>query len=384
MKITFKIILKSLLFLPFFFALIHQSDSVNVVDTFILQYSNNWLIGVVLPSLVLSIILYVLVNTRLRDWAISIMNGGPYLSILIFMLFVWLFVTVEVGLRSFHTKHTPSPFHVGMNYLGYRGSVISLFKSENDIYVAAIGGSTTYGNGVDWWEAWPAYTEDRLNAQYNILNHKRFHIANLGLEAAGLDCGIRRFEHFDRMYDFDVLVIHAGYNGLGDWCQLWLPINTRLRDVSLLFYMVLDFVEQQEWYTRNSFWNLNITKDDEDWIQRDTNSEFINVYLEFVSEVLSRGIKVVTILQPGLSGTSSGDELKHHQNIDELKLTLAVRADDLGLRLVEEFNHLDDFVIIDLTDVPDKYKFDSVHLNANGNKYISEFIASSISNVISK
>ena len=70
------------------------------------------------------------------------------------MFLIWVFTTIEVGLRSLSSKHTPSPLHVGMNYMGYRGPVLSIIKPEDTRYIAAVGGSTTYGNGVDWWQAW--------------------------------------------------------------------------------------------------------------------------------------------------------------------------------------------------------------------------------------
>jgi hypothetical protein len=308
------------------------------------------------------------------------MNGGPYISLLALMFLLWFFVTIEVGLRSMTSKHTPSPLHVGMNYMGYRGPFLSLFTPEDTLYVAAIGGSTTYGNGVDWWEAWPAYFEEYLNEQGQIEHKHWFRVANLGLEAAGLDCGIRRFRHFSKFYKFDVLVIHTGYNGVGNWCQLWLPINTRLRDVSLLIHVAMEFLEGQQSYMNivESAHRVIVTED-KYRITNELDEKFVQIYLEFVEDVLQNGTKVVAILQPNPTSQFAGAEMRDPSLSDDLKRILELRGDILGSSLLERFGHLDRFVLVDLHDVDiDIYRADSIHLMPEGNRYISEIIASGL------
>jgi len=58
---------------------------------------------------------------------------------------------------------------------------------------------------------------------------------------------------------------------------------------------------------------------------------------------------------------------------------LELRGDTLGTRLMERFGHLDRFVLVDLHAVNiDKYRADSIHLMPEGNRHISEIIASKL------
>ena len=58
---------------------------------------------------------------------------------------------------------------------------------------------------------------------------------------------------------------------------------------------------------------------------------------------------------------------------------LELRGDTLGTSLMERFGHLDTFVLVDLHAVNiDKYRADSIHLMPEGNRHISEIIASKL------
>ena len=383
MSKTIKMVGLTVIFLPFAFSLLHQSESAiggSKLWFSFLPYSNNWIVGMILPSLGISITSIVLLSTPVRVRAMRLINGGPYISLLAIMFLIWVFTTIEVGLRSLSSKHTPSPLHVGMNYMGYRGPVLSIIKPEDTRYIAAVGGSTTYGNGVDWWQAWPAYFEEHLNVNGQTYDKYRFRMANLGLEAAGLDCGIRRFRHFSKLYKFDTLVIHAGYNGIGDWCQLWLPINTKLRDVSLLIHVVMEFLEGQTSYM-NMMESAHIVMgtDDKYSVANESNDKFVQIYVEFVEDVLRNGIKVVAILQPSPASQFVGSEIRDTSTADNLMQILELRGDILGLSLMERFGHLERFVLVDLQAVDlDKYRADSIHLTPEGNRYISEIIAAKL------
>ena len=367
------------LLLPFWFSLSHKSESASTdaVGWFhFLPYSSNWLIGMIVPSLALSLICIGLVSTPVRTRATRILKGGPYLSVLTLTLAAWIFVVTEVGLRSVIATRTPSPLHVGMNYLGYRGPVLPLGKPEGTTYVAAIGGSTTYGSaGVDWWEAWPAYFETFLNAESAAPRGRRFRVANLGLEGAGLDCGIRRFRHFSRFYEFDALVVHAGYNGVGDWCQYWLPIGTKPRDVSLLIRLVTDFLEGRELYVR-SIERLHTVLGFGDKDNIDGQLGFHELYLDFVDSLLRKGVLVVAIRQPASDSSLAGSEMRYPDKAEELEKRLTARGDRLGLELLERFSGAQGFALVDLHDVNlDGLRADSIHLVPEGNKMIARIIA---------
>ena len=383
MSKTIKMLGLAVICLPLVFSLLHQSESaIGQSGSWLafLPYSNNWIVGMILPSFGISIAIIVLLSGPVRIRAMRLLNSGPYLSLLALMFLVWFFVTIEVGLRSLSSKHTPSPLHVGMNYIGYRGPVLSIIKPEDTHYIAAIGGSTTYGNGVDWWEAWPAYFEEYLNVDGTTKNHHIFRVANLGLEAAGFDCGIRRFRHFSNLYKFDVLVIHAGYNGIGDWCQLWLPINTKLRDVSLLIHVVMEFLEGQTSYMNMmELVHRVVVTMDKNTDANESTEDFVQMYVEFVADVLRNGTKVVAILQPRPASQLAGSEISDTNKVDDLMQRLALRGDILGSSLIKRFGDFDEFILVDLHGVDiDQYRADSIHLMPEGNRYISEIIASKL------
>lgn len=364
------------LLLPFWFSLAHSSESVTMETGRWFPWSANWLVGVVLPCLALSLICISLLSPAVRTRATRILNGGPYLSVLTLTLVAWAIVTAEVGLRSVSTR-TPSPLHVGLNYLGYRGPVVSLAKPDNLIYVAAIGGSTTYGNKVDWWEAWPAYLETFLNAKNETQYLPRVRVVNLGLEAAGLDCGIRRFRHFSRLYEFDALVVHAGYNAVGDWCQYWLPIGTQLRDVSLLILLVMEFLEEQDFY-RMSVERLHMVleNEDNDNLESQSDDSFQNMYLDFVDVLLREDMMVMAVRQPRSASELAGSEMRYPDTAKELEKRLTARGDRLGLELLERFSDEQGFVLVDLHDVNlGGLRSDSIHLLPEGNKKIAQIIA---------
>ena len=382
MRRTVKVAVSVGLLLPFRFSLSHSSKSVTTEtggQFHFLPYSSKWLVGVVLPCLALSLICIALVSPAVRTLATRILNGGPYLSVLTLALVAWAVVTAEVGLRSVTATGygSISPLHAGMNYLGYIGPVVPLVKPVRTTYVAAIGGSTTYGAGVDWWEAWPAYLETFLNAENGTQRRPRFRAVNLGLDGAGLDCAIRRFRHFSRFYDFDVLVIHAGYNGVWDWCQYWLPIGTKPKNISLLIYLVTEFLERQDFY-RMSVERLQVVHgvEDNDNVESQSDDSFRNMYLEFVDVSLREDVMVMAVRQPRSAHELAGSEMRYPDTAKKLEKRLTARGDRLGLELLERFSGEQGFALVDLHNVNlDGLRADSIHLWPEGNKKIARIIA---------
>src|SRR4051812_3978846 len=73
--------------------------------------------------------------------------------------------------------HKRSERSAGLNRWGYRGPVVGR-KQPGEIRVAVLGGSTVFGYGVMWDEAFPALLEQRLNA--GARDGARFTVVNLG------------------------------------------------------------------------------------------------------------------------------------------------------------------------------------------------------------
>jgi lysophospholipase L1-like esterase len=99
----------------------------------------------------------------------------------------------------------------GVNIWGYRGRPIGS-KQAGEIRIVALGGSTTFGYGLPSHESWPAFLEQMLNA--NRRPHP-YSVVNLGAPGQGA-YGLA-FDLADYRYlDYDVAILYAGYNDLGN------------------------------------------------------------------------------------------------------------------------------------------------------------------------
>jgi len=100
----------------------------------------------------------------------------------------------------------------GVNVWGYRGPAVGR-KQAGETRIVAIGGSTAFGFGVSWNEAWPYYLERDLNrAAGNPAS--RFSVVNLGAPGEGA-YGFR-VELADYEYlHYDLAIFYEGYNDLG-------------------------------------------------------------------------------------------------------------------------------------------------------------------------
>src|SRR5262245_39871378 len=70
----------------------------------------------------------------------------------------------------------------GLNVRGYRGPVVGA-KRDGETRVVVLGGSTVFGYGNPWDEAFPALLERLLNAGNST---RRWTVVNLGFNAEGV------------------------------------------------------------------------------------------------------------------------------------------------------------------------------------------------------
>jgi hypothetical protein len=97
-----------------------------------------------------------------------------------------------------------------VNVWGYRGPAVGR-KRPGEIRVVVLGGSTAFGYGVPWAEAFPYYLEQMLNAR---AGGARYRVVNLGAPAQGA-LGFRA-DLADYAYlGYDVAMLYEGYNDLG-------------------------------------------------------------------------------------------------------------------------------------------------------------------------
>jgi hypothetical protein len=106
-----------------------------------------------------------------------------------------------------HKRHERSG---GVNVWGYRGPVVSK-KQPGEVRVAVFGGSSAFGYGVLWQEAFPYLLEERLNAQGG---GRRFSVVNLAYNNEGA----YSFRYTMRDYEYlryDIAILYEGYNDAG-------------------------------------------------------------------------------------------------------------------------------------------------------------------------
>jgi hypothetical protein len=106
--------------------------------------------------------------------------------------------------------HSRVQYDGGVNVWGYRGPTVGR-KGGNEVRVAVFGGSTAFGYGVRWDEAFPYYLQTLLNRS---TFGSRYVVVNLGAPAQGA-FGFQ-YDLADYAYlKFDVAILYEGYNDLG-------------------------------------------------------------------------------------------------------------------------------------------------------------------------
>ena len=128
-------------------------------------------------------------------------------------LCVALFVTVSLLVTVLAVDvylHHRHEMNAGLNIWGYRGPVLD-DKQDGERRIAVVGGSTAFGYGVTWPDAFPALLEQKLNdvSQSGAM----YTAANLAYNNEGA----YSFKYTLRDYaylDYDLAILYTGYNDL--------------------------------------------------------------------------------------------------------------------------------------------------------------------------
>ena len=101
----------------------------------------------------------------------------------------------------------------GVNVWGYRGPRVAA-RRPGERRLVVLGGSTAFGYGVNWDDAFPARLESKLRPLAR--GRAPVSVVNLGMNAQGAYSF--RFALEDYLYlDYDAAILYEGYNDLASW-----------------------------------------------------------------------------------------------------------------------------------------------------------------------
>jgi hypothetical protein len=298
----------------------------------------------------------------------------------------------------------------GLNRWGYRGPVASSKKS-GQLRAVMLGGSTVFGYGVQWDQSIPANLERTLNAS------RPFSVVNLGFNNEGAYSFVPTLRDFEYL-DYDIVVLYEGYNDMpGDEG----PNTSVFRHNSAVFRLTgyfpilplyLDEKAMMLRYggdlgaayaanrgeTPKTVFRPNIAARTSaaalDTVALVTNSlgaqlgklskveapayarvsrigcsfpwvNYCDSVHAAVREMLSKGKRVLVVGQPRMSEGMAPTHAKQQRMLGAM-----IRSEFASQPQVA---YVDLGEAVDLTDV--HFTFDSMHLNADGNRQLAEALA---------
>jgi lysophospholipase L1-like esterase len=99
---------------------------------------------------------------------------------------------------------------LGLNAWGYRGPAATA-KKAGETRIGTLGGSTVFGYGVDWTEAWPYYLERQINA--GPPRTAPTTVVNLGVPRDSASTFAATIDDYAYL-KCDLLILFEGYNDL--------------------------------------------------------------------------------------------------------------------------------------------------------------------------
>ena len=215
------------------------------------------------------------------------------------------------------------PIHI--NSHGFRGDEITLEKPENTYRIFMIGGSTTYGDGIENENTMPVFLQ------------KEFELVDLGFDVQVINAGIPKASSYEEVeliknrlfqYNPDLFVVYDGWNDSA--------------------YHMAGITDEQKWFDR---WDeiCNLGKDN--------------------------GFDVIVTIQP-IAGT--GDRIITQQEYDsQLEYESEVFIAEIFPLYLEKLHMLNDCIVTaDLTGIFDNVSepvyYDHGHQGARGSEIIAK------------
>src|SRR5205085_1472865 len=102
-----------------------------------------------------------------------------------------------------YARHRASDF--GLNAWGYRGPAVAP-KKIGELRIAALGGSTVFGYGLPWTDAWPHYLEQRLA---EARRDRTISVVNLGVPRDSARTFVATLDDYDYLAP-DIVIFYEG------------------------------------------------------------------------------------------------------------------------------------------------------------------------------
>ena len=142
-------------------------------------------------------------NSELPDWLIN--NAGWWSARIL----------TDSYFENFDAKYTLDSTSacddciITTNNHGFRGNDITKEKSQNMYRIFAVGGSTTYGGGVNDNETWPFY----LQKEFELMNlEKNVQVVNAGIMSATTNQEGEMIRERLLGFDPDLIIMYDGWN----------------------------------------------------------------------------------------------------------------------------------------------------------------------------
>jgi hypothetical protein len=101
------------------------------------------------------------------------------------------------------------------NSWGFRGKEFEIIKPDNTFRIVTLGGSTTYGQSVDfYYESYPYFLEQILNKKDNLkkINYSKIEVINAGIGGYTTWETLINFQFKVLPLNPDLIIIYHGYN----------------------------------------------------------------------------------------------------------------------------------------------------------------------------
>ncbi len=321
---------------------------------------------------------------------------------------------------------------VGLNRAGYRGVLVGAkFAGEKRIVV--LGGSTAFGYGVSWQEAWPEQLAHLLQASQSKTNQEGrwyphdardeemrriadkyapplpfFRVVNLGYNAEGAAAFRPTLEDFAYLKP-DLIILYEGYNDLAGSDGYGVVNSQVYRRQSPLFrwtgyYAILPLVLHEKWLAVSSGGHLDEAYRDQRVVFHPTISQRTEGALLRVADVAARTATgpltmpppphvTVALIAPYLQHVEDAVLWAHDHNVNLLMVGQPlIRADHRRQQtaLIEKIESFRDWVptvryvgLGDSLNLSDHaLAMDGMHLTAEGNRRIAEAVAPAVRDLL--